>query len=163
MIDELKTSRRTFLKALSAFGVAIALPPVTPQATHGLVIPSAQVIDEVLIDAPITEENPFGLVILNENRIKVRRLDVRRQNEQVEIMESSVRLLHRVAISFDCDDRYDVIRELLRKAEKVEFEIRIPGWDNLLTGEAYIVGTSTGTGLISVDMIVNGPLSVIVI
>ena len=163
MIDELKTSRRTFLKALGAFGAVIALPPVTPNATHGLVIPSAQVVDEDLIDAPITEEMPFGWVTLNGDKIKATRIDVEYQNDgyDLDINRSDVHMTYnpgqtRATIVFDCDmsanNEHRIINELLLKAEKVEFKVSVPGWNKLLVGKAYIVGADMTAGWDSINI-----------
>lgn len=166
MMNDLKLSRRSFIKALGALGLVAALPPVVIQAQP---LPAKPVIDDVVIDAPITKETPFAWIKLDGEKIAVTSVDLTVKYNfdldfnSISLPDTSSTMCE---ISFESMEPSSIVTKHMHRGDPVSFEISIPGYDNIFVGRARVIemiegiGTDSGNVVTSARMNSVGPLMV---
>lgn len=150
-MNDFKLSRRSFVKALGALGLAATLPSV---ALHGkpAQLPVAETIDDAVIDLPISKETPFAWVSLNGERIIATRIDISVKNtfDDFDFLRSpfspdfpSTRCEVNFGSEFGCSS---TVQNHMHRGAPVNFEISVPGYGTMFTGKAYIVEIQEGLG-----------------
>lgn len=168
MLKDLKLSRRSFIKALGALGLVATLPPVVIQA-QPLQLPVKPVIDDVVIDTPITKEAPFAWVKLDGEKIAVTSVNLTIKYDfdldfnSISLPDTSATMCE---ISFESMELSSIVTKHMHRGDPVSFEISIPGYDNIFVGRARVIEMTEGIGMYSRNVVTSarmnsiGPLMV---